>query len=457
METQELRDRIKVLTVPKSVLSQSEVDECYRLCEVVQRKCRQKADKMVQDSPSSPAAFVYMCDGWSASVSSSHTKVVSDEHVVLRRGKYKHEFLLERGLLKKKSRDMQNDMAVLFGYPRGLCKGRSAWNCFTAALEFRCSLREMGAKGIALEVMLVDGQLFSALGRHLDGARELFYDEDLGVDLGADREALRNSEWPLKIKCKAHGCSNGVVWALKPVSTKQRQLMAHNAIRSLKGSSEGFFGDIDLFLIAHVVFRDSDSGEKPEDVRAYWNCLRVEEKWLDLFVETNIMFDGTNVVVDPRMRVDPEAMQKLSGCVQYCLRSADWSETRWCKVRKSSTLHLQNETVGVRALVRRMLRNPDLLNSYLGGYETNLTHDVRLYLATAAFAATPPEAVLLSLLKDNRLLKKVKETKWLLEFQAQYIWDLPDLVFARRSGFGYGNASHSHIWPMRACTAIAFS
>ena len=191
--------------------------------------------------------------------------------------------------------------------------------------------------------------------------------------------------------------------------------------------------------------------------QTYWNCLRVEEKWLDLFVETNIMFDGTNVVVDPRMRVDPEAMQKLSGCVQYCLRSADWSETRRCKVRKSSTLHLQNETVGVRVLVRRMLRNPDLLNSYLGGYETNLTHDVRLYLATAAFAATPPEAVLLSLLKDNRLLKKVKETKWLLEFQAQYIWDLPDLVFARRSGFGYGNASHSHIWPMRACTAIAFS
>jgi len=92
---------------------------------------------------------------------------------------------------------------------------------------------------------------------------------------------------------------------------------------------------------------------------------------------------------------------------------------------------MQSESVGVKVLVRRLLNNPDLVNSYLSGYDKNLTVDVRMYLVVASFVATPPEAILFSLLKDNRLLKKVPEMKFLLEFKAQYIWDLPDLVFTR--------------------------
>ena len=38
-----------------------------------------------------------------------------------------------------------------------------------------------------------------------------------------------------------------------------------------------------------------------------------------------------------------------------------------------------------------------------------MTEDVRMYLGVAAFTAVAPEAVLLSLLKDNRVLKKVDE------------------------------------------------
>ena len=86
------------------------------------------------------------------------------------------------------------------------------------------------------------------------------------------------------------------------------------------------------------------------------------------------------------------------------------------------------------------MRNPDLANSYLGGYESNMTTEVRIYLAVAAFVATPPETVLLSLMRDNRLLKHVPETKHLLELDVRNIWELPDLV-AQVSTGGHGLAS----------------
>ena len=100
METHELRDLIAELAAAKNVLTTQDVDDCYRIAEVVQRRGRKKAQDSISGCPGRPTAFVYMRDGWSASVS-SRTKVADDEHVVLRHGRYKHEFLLQRGLLKK--------------------------------------------------------------------------------------------------------------------------------------------------------------------------------------------------------------------------------------------------------------------------------------------------------------------------------------------------------------------
>ena len=389
----------------------------------------EKTNDLIDGNPASPAAFVYMSDGWSTRVQSRFTKITKDEHLVVRGGRYKHEFLLQRGLVKKKSRRLGPETVMLFGYPRGLCKGRGAWNCFTASAEFRDQLRLMGATGIAIECTVCDGALFSALTRHIDASHRMYCDPELGADLGEDRETLEDKEWPVNIKCKAHGCSNAVVHGLKPLPTAEKSTMAQNAIRSLRVSSEGFFYDIDLYLYAHVVFQDST--DNPAHVWAYWEFLGVQENWVPHFVEANPMFDGTNLVVDSRLRADPDATEKLSGLVHYALHQADWSETRWVKVRQSSGCHMQSESVGVKVLVRRLLNNPDLVNSYLSGYDKNLTVDVRMYLVVASFVATPPEAILFSLLKDNRLLKKVPEMKFLLEFKAQYIWDLPDLVFTR--------------------------
>ena len=443
MEPDEFLDRLATLTVAKSVLSKGDVDDCFRYCEVIQAACREKARRVVRDNASRPLMFVYMCDGWSATVDARPVQRVDDEHLVIRNGRYKHEFLLERGMVRKRSRDQVDDFTMLFSYPRGVCKGRSAWNCFTAATEFHPSLRQMGATGITLEVSVVDGALFSAFTRHMEAKLHLYYDPELGADLGEYREHLSDREWPLKVKCRSHGCSNGVVWSLKPVSSKEKNKMAHNAIRSLRGSSEGFYSDIDLFLFATVAFRDTR--DDPRDVRTYWEFLRVNQRWVDLFVWANPFYDGTFLVVDPRVQVDPDATEKLSGLVQYSLREVDWSETRWCKVNESSTCWLKSESVGVSVLVRRLQRNPDLVNSYIGGYASNLTAEVREYLAVAAFCSVPCEAVLLSILEDNRLLKKVPATKALLEFKIQYIWDLPDLVFRRcLGGVGHGHASHSH-------------
>ena len=85
MEVNEFRERVRELTVTKSVLSRGDLDDCYRISSVVQAKCRDTAQKMIESSPRQPWMWVYMCDGWSTTVDSRFTRIVAGDHLVMRR------------------------------------------------------------------------------------------------------------------------------------------------------------------------------------------------------------------------------------------------------------------------------------------------------------------------------------------------------------------------------------
>lgn len=55
-----------------------------------------RAVELLAAAGNDPVMFAYMSDGWGAPVA-SRTSATFGEHLVLRRGRYRHELLLERG------------------------------------------------------------------------------------------------------------------------------------------------------------------------------------------------------------------------------------------------------------------------------------------------------------------------------------------------------------------------
>ena len=164
----------------------------------------------------------------------------------------RHEFCLERALIKQRRPSGIEHIAVLAGIPRSMGRGKRTGNCFTASIDFMASLSEMGAKGINVQLFSVDGLHFESSMRL---QRERFAVRAAVVEYFAsevDRVEQRSTEWVLGSSCKAHNCSNSVVWGLKRMSSKDLLSDAHISIASLRNSAEELHMKIAQFVQVSV-------------------------------------------------------------------------------------------------------------------------------------------------------------------------------------------------------------
>ena len=118
------------------------------------------------------------------------------------------------------------------------------------------------------------------------------------IDDDPDIRRSQLLEWVLYMFCKAHGCSNSVVWSLKhEYGEAQNADDAHIAILRLINCSAVLHGKVDEFLMIYLEFvpgRDHD----PAQVRAFWLFLLVCENWLAVFVVADPFWDGKKLRVN---------------------------------------------------------------------------------------------------------------------------------------------------------------
>lgn len=105
---------------------------CHRIGQALCALSHQRAQETIVANDGRPLLYVYLCDGWSAKVRGDIKKECG-QHVVKRQGHFRHEFLLERPLVKCRRADGHEELHMLFGPPRGLRLGKSSWNVLTAA------------------------------------------------------------------------------------------------------------------------------------------------------------------------------------------------------------------------------------------------------------------------------------------------------------------------------------
>jgi hypothetical protein len=263
-----LRARVRDLTCAGKPCSNVELGETRKIVDAVVLLLRRKADNLLRDNVSSACMIAYGSDGWSGKISST-TRESDGNHLVIRRGKRHHEFLLERAFVRVLRPDGTQILHVVLDRPRGLSLGKTAWNMFSGSVEFMDTLRGYGCTGVAIQFYCMDKLHHGAFGRYIRGRNALQYQEGFADDSGEEPiVVLECLEWTVSISCKAHGCSNAVVWSLKPWAESEAFVKdAHISIASLRNSADALHGKVDMFV--HKFVEQADRDHKRADVVAF--------------------------------------------------------------------------------------------------------------------------------------------------------------------------------------------
>jgi hypothetical protein len=271
------------------VLTKTEVTAALKISYAIKKHLQRKALQSLAAFPREPSMMIYMADGWGASVSETLTKPVSGTHlVVTRKGRFRHEFLLQRGLVRQSLSTGEQKLFTLMEDPLGLSKGKGSWNVFSANLMFFPTLRHIGCTGVTINVYLLDGALFSALDRKFKAKHLLYYKS--GLALGSDARRLQLSDWTVCMLCPSHVMSNGLKWGLYTVSTQEIVKNAHIATSACIRASSGIHKQVGDFVVKFIVKAITPSGSKDE-VSSFWQMLGVDGDFCKEFVLLDINWD----------------------------------------------------------------------------------------------------------------------------------------------------------------------
>ena len=137
MEPIELKKMVSRFSQVGYVMKEPEVFAASKIAFAIKKFLQRKALQSLAAFPREPSMLVYMADGWGASITNQFIKPVPGTHlVVTRKGKFRHEFLLQRGLVRQSLSTGEQRLFTLIEDPLGLSKGKGSWNVFTANLDF---------------------------------------------------------------------------------------------------------------------------------------------------------------------------------------------------------------------------------------------------------------------------------------------------------------------------------
>ena len=310
MEPVEFTEMVLRLTQVSLVLSDADRLAVLKVSYTIRKLLRQKVVAVLAEHRHDPTMITYMADGWGATVFQKFRAPLPGTHLIItRKGRYRHEFLLQRGLIRISPLAGGSILVPLIEQPLGLGLGKSAWNVFRASNDFFPSLRFSGQTGVVINLYLLDGGLYDSLERKFKGKHLLYY--RCGLDLGDRALLLELSDWTLCILCPSHIMSNGLKWGISIVSDKEIIKAAHIATASCIAGSSAIHRLVDKFVFSHLHFTERRSGDRA-DIETYWAMLDVSGVILAQYTLYDLDFkDNALSVFTPRpQHVFPQRVRK---------------------------------------------------------------------------------------------------------------------------------------------------
>ena len=205
------------------------------------------------ESHPDPAMLCYQSDGWGALVATTEQQKVGKTAFV-RKGRIKHEFLLERSVYKTIDANDKISGALMLFVPRPMLHGVKCWNIFQASCERAPMLRTWGHRGLVISWYVQDGLHAQGFLRHHFARHRLLY-EDAEFEADEDHRFLfSNMDLVLGWECTLHVASRALKWGQMRLSSEDILKDLHLSIKGLRNASATIRAYVKPFLLRHMRF-----------------------------------------------------------------------------------------------------------------------------------------------------------------------------------------------------------
>ena len=415
-------------------LNQDEQVQVLKLSAGLQKLLADVFDDTVLEHHNTPMLTAYISDGWARVVSDTWCRTIDFDgsHVrICRNGKVRHEFLLQRQLLRCDTFDGNELIKLAMCEPIGLKLGARAVNVFTAACEFRGTLRQGGHFGLCWNVYIQDGLLHSALTRLFLARHELYYRS--GIDLGHLAEQLRDTDLTITIRCPSHSCSNSLEKGFRVIDDKKKVVDELHIVTAsfINGSSQLYEG-LEAWVFHRLRFVSEPTGTI-EQRAAFWSHFVDDVAFVDLLVTYDLRFEHDLLIASTAAATLSDPFKAIADVLLYLFRWTKFIETRWCACGQSCRYLFRGYAGGVEQLAVHVLAGENAVQHHLGGVR-RATLQVKLLAAVAALCSGPAEKLLAAMFDDERFLLKAVEYRAILDDEVTYLLELDPYVWARISG-----------------------
>jgi hypothetical protein len=434
MDNHEFTRYAKILGNGRATLTHGQSNDAERLAHVLRKKSLSDFSDFLLTNKHEPVLVVYMADGWATKIRSTY-KTEIDGHIISRQAQFRHEFCLQRVIVRTLDIHGNRDMRMHFFGPVALKHGRTHMHMFSLACE---SVGVPGAYGhmdISVNAYLFDGGMLHPLSEYLM-ARHQLGSPDPDDERGSFYD---DSQLCLCFRCASHVASSAVSHALDTVRPNAEINKTVNiTIASIRQSMWAIFGQLDNFVGKHLKFCTDRSGTD-EEIHSWWAFLGVEATFTPVLVHMDLRWDGVNLCVSNRVSQTSNYHDHVRACVEYLFRLENFVETRFCGVGSSCRLYMRSRAVGVTAVIG-MCKDVNVDMTFLSGH-AQCTPEVLRFMAVACGSAYPSESFLRELFDDDRVLRRLDIFKASITDEIEYLMTLPKYIWQRLASLTEGSCT----------------
>ena len=430
MDGARLADRYLDFCHPHKVLDQRGDEEVAKLCEVGKAFLWLRAKSVVREADGRAILYSYGSDSTPVLATNTVSLQLTETRRIVRKAGVGTELLIERAFVKTTSASGSPVVVCLFRDPTPLTHGKTVWHHFTAACRFFPFLRTLGHEGIVVSHYCFDRAVFHAARRRFQQRHKLYYMTHRGdSDLSGQTVLLELLDWDVSTGCAAHDCQNALQWGLKSLSgdeadTIRRMWVSISALRNA-------YDLLHRFLPAFISEKLYLS-EEPYDhhsVYSFWVTLGVESEVSDVLAAMNLHWSGGKLSVSVSQGLG-NLHETIAAAMLAVFRFKQFTDSRWITVGDSCRSLMASMALGLQGLVDFIRAKPSASDFYIHGF-AQLNTDALRYSAIASVAANACDAVLLELLEDDRLGKRLLEIEERLQEELSWIASIEPFVWQR--------------------------
>jgi hypothetical protein len=441
MDGASIAERFLDFCHPHKVLDQRGAEEVAKLCEVGKTFLWNRAKNVVRAAEDRAILYSYGSDSTPVLATSTVSQQLNPTRRIVRKAGVGTELLIERAFVKTTSASGSPVVVCLFRDPTPLTHGKTVWHHFSAACKFFPFLRTLGHEGIIVSHYCFDRAVFQAARRRFQQRHKLYYITHRGdSDMAGKMVLLELLDWDVSTGCAAHDCQNALQWALKSLCRDEA-----DTVKRLWVSISALRNSYDLLhrYMPAFISQKLHVSEEPYDqhsVYSFWVTLGVDSEVADILAAMNLHCAGGKLCVTVSNQSLGDIQERIATAMLAVFRFKQFTDSRWITVGDSCRSLMASLALGLQGLVEFIRAEPSASDFHIHGFE-QLNVEALRYSAIASIAANACDAVLLELLEDDRLGKRLPEVEEKLQEELSWIASIEPFVWQRLASFVPGLTS----------------